>query len=188
TARAQEVPLPPTQLPSAASFTVFVRSVPVGSEQISVRRGAEGWTTLSSGRMGAPIDIVARRVQARYAEDWQPIELTVDATIRGQLVSFQTIVTGASAQTHTISGAQSSDKTDQIPGDALLLPSPFWGPFEALAQRLRGVTAGATFQASSGSGVFTIRVGESNTEQIQTADRLIQARRTPMTFTTAGPP
>jgi len=188
TAAAQETPLPPIQLPSASSYTVFVKGVPVGSEQIAVRHEADGLAIISSGRMGAPIDIVARRVQVRYTPTWQPLELTVDATVRGQLLSIQTVVAGTSAQTHTVNGAQSSDKTDQIPSETLLLPSPFWGPFEALAQRLKGVAAGATFQASSGSGVFTIRVGESNTEQIQTADRLIQARRTPMTFTTAGPP
>src|SRR5438094_6463537 len=102
-ARAQEPIVPPTQLPSAASFTVFVKSVPVGSEQIAVRRGADGWTIVSSGRMGAPIDIVARRVQVRYSEDWKPLELTVDATVRGQLLSIQTIITGASAQTPTVS-------------------------------------------------------------------------------------
>lgn len=187
-AGAQEVPLPPVQLPSAASFTVFVKAVPVGSEQIAVTRGADGWTVVSSGRMGAPIDIVARRVQARYSEDWKPIELNVDATVRGQLLSIQTIVEGAAAQTHTVSGSQSSDKTDQIPPDAVLLPSPFWGPFEALAERLRTAPAGSTVSAYSGSFVFAIRVGESSTEQIQTAARLVQARRTVVTLMTPGTP
>src|SRR5437660_68318 len=92
-ARAREPSLPPTQLPSAESFTVFIKAVPVGTEQISVTRGASGWTIVSSGRMGAPIDISARRVQVRYTEDWKPIELTVDATVRGQLLSIQTVVT-----------------------------------------------------------------------------------------------
>src|SRR5947209_3834288 len=187
-ARAQELPLPPVQLPSAASFTVFVKSVPVGSEQIAVRRGADGWTIVSSGRMGAPIDIVARRVQARYTEQWRPLELTVDATVRGQLLSIQSVVAGASAQTHTVNGALSSDRTDQIPPDALLLPSPFWGPFEALAQRLRGASAGSTINAYTAAAVFTIRIGDSTTEQIQTADRLVQARRTVVTMVTGGAP
>ena len=186
--RAQGPPLPPAQLPAASSYTVFVRSVPVGSEQIAVRRGADGWTIVSSGRMGTPIDIVARRVQARYSEDWKPLELTVDATVRGQLLSIQTVATGTSAQTHTVNGAQSSDKTDQIPADALLLPSPFWGPFEALSQRVKTAASGSTVQAYNGAAVLTIRVGDSTTEQFQTADRLIQARRTPVTMTIAGPP
>src|SRR5947209_16555182 len=104
-ARAQELPLPPVQLPSAASFTVFVKSVPVGSEQIAVRRIADGWVIVSSGRMGAPMDVIARRVQVRYTDDWKPIELTVDATIRGQLLSVQTIITGTSVQSHIVNGS-----------------------------------------------------------------------------------
>src|SRR5438309_6079467 len=187
-ARAQQPPLPPVQLPAAASYTVFVKLIPVGSEQIAVRRGADGWTILSSGRMGAPIDIVARRVQTRYTDDWKPLELTVDATVRGQLLSIQTIVAGTSAQTHTVSGSQSSDKTDQIPADAVLLPSPFWGPFEALAQRLRTAAPGSTIQAYGGTAVFPIGVGESSTEQIQTTERLIVARRTAVKMSSAGAP
>src|SRR5919201_2306217 len=147
---AQEPPLPPLHIPSASSYTVFVRMVPVGSEQIALTRVPDGWTIVSSGRMGAPIDIVSRRVQARYSEDWKPLELTIDSTVRGQLLSVQTIVTGTTAQTHTVNGSQSSDKSDQVPADALLLPSPFWGPFEALAQRLRPLQLGALLQAYTG--------------------------------------
>src|SRR5947209_2315233 len=174
-ARAQELPLPPVQLPSAASFTVFVKSVPVGSEQIAIRRGADGWTIVSSGRMGAPIDIVARRVQARYTEQWRPLELTVDATVRGQLLSIQSVVAGASAQTHTVNGALSSDRTAQMPPDALLLPSPFWGPFAARAPRLYRHDRAPRLHEPVGRLNL---LGGGVAEQIQTADRLVQARRT----------
>jgi pimeloyl-ACP methyl ester carboxylesterase len=187
-ASAQQPPLPPVQLPAAVGYTVFVKLVPVGSEQIAVRRGADGWTIVSSGRMGAPIDIVARRVQVRYTDDWKPLELNVDSTVRGQLLTIETIVTGTTAQTHTVNGSQSSDKTDPIAADALLLPSPFWGPFEALAQRLRTAAPNSTIPAYGGTTAFTIRVGESSGDQIQTTERLIQVRRTPITLTGQSTP
>ncbi len=186
-AHAQEIPLPPTQLPAGVAYTVFVHGVPVGSEQIAVRRGADGWTIVSSGRMGAPIDLVTRRVQVRYTDNWRPLELTVDATARGELISIQSVVSGTSAQTHTVRGSQSTDKTDTIPADALLLPSPFWGPFEAAAQRLRTLTAGSTIPVYTGAIVISIEVGESTTEQIQTTERLVQARRTAIKLTTPTP-
>ena len=104
------------------------------------------------------MDLVARRVEVRYTDDWRPIELVVDATLRGQPLSIQTNVTGGTAQTHLVNSGQSSDKTDQIPADAALLPSPFWGPFEALAQRLRTASPGSTISAYGGTAVFTIRV------------------------------
>src|SRR5690348_4339965 len=76
---AAQPPPEPRPLPASSSFTIFVRAVPIGSEQIAVQTSADGWTITSSGRIGAPLDIVARRVQARYSADWKPLELTVDA-------------------------------------------------------------------------------------------------------------
>jgi len=172
----------------SSSYTVFVRSVPVGSEQVALTRSADGWSIVSSGRMGAPIDIVSRRVQVRYTDDWKPVELVVEATVQGQLLSLQSNVSGATAQTHTVRGSQSTDRSDAITADALLLPSPFWGPFEALAARLKSAPPGSTMPAYTGMGTFSIRVGESSTEQIQTAARLIQARSTHVVLGLLGTP
>jgi uncharacterized protein len=183
-----QVPLPPVMVPAASSFTIFFKAVPIGSEQIALTRSADGWTITSSGRMGAPIDVVARHVQVRYTDDWKPIELTIDATANGQTLSIQTIVTGATAQTHVVRAGQPTDRTDAIPADAVLLPSPFWGPFEAVAARLKTAASGSTIQAFGGSTAFPIRVGDSAAEQIQTAARLVDARRTRLTLVTPSAP
>jgi hypothetical protein len=185
-AAARQPPLAP--LPASSSFTVFVRGVPIGSEQTTVSRGAAGWTITSAERLGAPMDIVARRVEVRYTEDWRPIELVVDASVRGQPLSIQTNVTGTTAQTHFVSSGQSLDKTDTIAADALLLPSPFWGPFEALAIRLKTAAPGSTIPGYAAPIAFTIRVGESTGERIQTVVRLIDARRTRVTLLMTGLP
>jgi pimeloyl-ACP methyl ester carboxylesterase len=179
----------PLPSPVTASFTVFVKSVPVGTEQTTVTRGAEGWTISSSGRMGAPVDLVARRVQVRYDANWKPLELTIDATLRGQVLSLRTTVDGTTATSEITNAGQSSRKTDTIGADAVLVPSPFWGPFEALAVRVRTASAGDTIAAyAAPSAAFTIRVGESSTERIQTTDRLVEARRTALVMNTPGTP
>jgi hypothetical protein len=78
-AYAQQPPAPPPlQEAGAASFTIFVRGMPVGTEQIALIRGAEGWTIVSSGRLGAPLDIVARRIEVRYTADWRPIHFALE--------------------------------------------------------------------------------------------------------------
>ena len=183
-------PLPVQAAPSTTeSFTVFIRSVPVGSEQIAVARSADGWVITSSGRIGAPLDIVTRRLQVRYDAEWKPIELRVDATIKGQPLSLHTTVNGVTATTDIVTADRPSQKTDTIAADAILLPSPFFGPYAALAARLQAAAEGSTVGAYAVPQTsFTIRVGESSSEQIQAARELIEARRTHVTFETPGVP
>ena len=165
---------------SASSFTVFVRGVPVGSEQAAITRDAGGWTITGSGRIGAPIDLVARRVQVRYDADWKPLELTVDATLRGQPLTVHTIVNGTTATTQFTQAGQSGEKKDTVAADAVLLPSLFWAPFEALSLRAHAAAAGTTLPAYVTQTAVGIQVGDSSLERIQTLDRLIEVRRTPL--------
>ncbi|HYM24063.1 MAG TPA: alpha/beta fold hydrolase, partial [Vicinamibacterales bacterium] len=170
--------------PGAESFTVFFRGTPVGSEQIAVTRSAEGWTIASTGRLAPPLDVVARRVQVDYDGNWNPRNVSVDANIRGQVLSIQSLISGTSAATHVFDAGKTADRTDTIPADALLLPSPFWGPFEAVAQKLKDAPAGTIVHAYAPGqpAAFDIRSGEPTTERIQTVSELVAARRTPITL------
>src|SRR2546425_2514126 len=92
---AQIVPAPPPlQEAGGSTYRMFVRGAPIGTEQVAVTRTADGWTIASSGRVGAPIDVVGRRVQVRYTPDWHPVEFSFDATVRGQQQTVHTIVEG----------------------------------------------------------------------------------------------
>src|SRR5437773_2411873 len=94
-AAARQLPPAAPQLSEAASnFTIFLRGTPVGTEQMTVNRNAEGWTIVGSGRLGAPFDIVTRRLQLRSDADWKSIELTIDATVRGQPQTLRSTVNG----------------------------------------------------------------------------------------------
>jgi uncharacterized protein len=169
-----QLPTPPTILPPTASnFAVFFRGVPVGSEQVAVMRGAGGWTILSSARLAAPFDVVARRVQVRYTPEWKPIDLTIDATVRGQAQSLHTTVDLTTAMSDITIAGQTTQKPDTVDADAVLLPSIFFGPYEAVAERLKTVSAGSTIPVYAAPQFsFTLKVGESSTEQIQTTARL----------------
>ena len=85
----------------ATSFTIFLRGTPIGNEQVALTRVADGWTIVASGRLGAPIDVIGRRVQVRYTPDWRPIEFLLDATVRGQPQTVRTIVEGTAAKSET---------------------------------------------------------------------------------------
>jgi pimeloyl-ACP methyl ester carboxylesterase len=173
-----------------ASFTIFFRSTPIGSEQIAVERTAEGWTITGSGRVGAPLDLVIRNIQERYDPDWKPLELSLDATLRGQTVTLHTVVSGTTANNQvTQASGPPVEKADEIGPEAVLLPNPFIAPYEALAARLKTAVAGTSisiYQPAQTS--FPLLVGPSTTEQIQTLVRTIAARRTHVTFQMPGGP
>src|SRR6185503_4600444 len=164
-ASAQQPPVPPP-LPDAGAtnFTIFLRGAPIGSEQIAVTRTATGWTIVSSGRLGAPVDVVARRLQVRYTPEWQPLELTLDGSVRGQPQTVRTAVDGTSAKSEISVAGKASQKADTIdPNALLLLPNSFFGPYEALAARLKTIAAGSEVPAYLAPQTsIAIRIGESS--------------------------
>jgi len=187
-AAAQQRAVAPAPDTTPSNFTVFVRGVPIGSEQATISRSADGWTITGSGRLGVPIDLIQRRIQVRYDADWKPLELTVDATQRGQPLTIHTVVNGTTATTQLTQAGQSSEKTDTIGADTLLLPSPFWGPFEALSVRARAAAAGTIVPAYVLQMPISIQLGEPSSETIQTASRRIEVRRTPLKIMAGAPP
>ncbi len=186
---AQQPPAPPPlQEAGATNFTIFLRGAPIGTEQIALTRTATGWTIVSSGRLGAPIDAVARRIQVRYTPEWKPLEFTFDGTVRGIAQAIHTAIEGTTAKSEITSAGQTKPKTDTIdPGALLLLPSSFFGPYEAVAARLKTAAAGSDIPVYiEAQTSITIAVGESSAEQIQTAGRLVSARRTRIALVLPG--
>ncbi len=173
---------------SSANFTIYLRTVAIGSETIAVERTANGWTIASSGRADIPIDLVARRVEVHYTSDWKPVDLTVDVTLRGEALVGRTTITGASARSSFTQAGRSVERTDPITADALLLLSPMWGPFEALARRLERAPAGSSIPAYSFGRSFPIQVGLSSPETLQMGTRTIRAKRTSVTLMAEGGP
>jgi pimeloyl-ACP methyl ester carboxylesterase len=182
--------LPPgVQAGATSSFMIFLRGTAVGAEQTAVLRTADGWDIISTGRLGAPFDIIARKLEVRYTGDWKPLEFTLDSTVRGE---FQKVFAGidgtnAAIEITTGIGTEPARKTETIDPGALLLPNVFYGPYEALAAQLKNAATGSTLPAFIlPIGSIMLHVGESTTEQIQTAGRVITAKKTHVTANTAG--
>jgi pimeloyl-ACP methyl ester carboxylesterase len=184
----QLAPPPQLQEAGAANFTIFFRGVPIGTEQIAVSRTSSGWNIVGTGRLGAPIDAVARRLQVRYTQDWKPLEFTLDSTVRGQAQAIHTMVESTAAKSDITIAGQATQKTDTIDPDALLLlPTNFFAPYEALAVRLKTATVGSNIPVYiEPQSSIVISVGQSATEQIQTTGRLVVARRTHVALVLPG--
>jgi uncharacterized protein len=189
-ASAQIIPAAPNlQEMNAASFTIFIGGRPLGSEQIAVARVADGWLIASTGRLGAPLDMLARRLQVRYTADWRPLSFDFDGTVRGQAQTIHAIVDGTVVKSDVTVAGQTSQKSDTIdPNTLLVLANSFFGPYEAVAARMRTAAAGTELPVyGEGQMVgFRIRTGEPAVEQIQTTARLLSVRRTPLTLALAG--
>ena len=109
------------------------------------------------------------------------------AAHRGSLHPGLDRVNGTQAVTDVDTGGQKTQKTDAVdPSAVLVLPNSFFGPFEAVAARLKTAGAGTEIPAYGGTTSFRIRVGESSSHQIQTTARLIAARRTAVTLLLPG--
>src|SRR5438105_870033 len=106
-------PASPSLAPSV-NYTIFIGPQPVGTEQVSVNRTADGWTITSSGRAGRPLDLVSRQVEVRYTSDWKPLTLRIDAILQGQPITDRTAVQGTTATTAYTRGTQSGQIADAI--------------------------------------------------------------------------
>ncbi len=170
-----------------ATFTIFFRQTPIGTEQVSVARRADGVVISASGRFDAPLNFVARRMEMRYDAAWRPQELIIEATQADQPTSLRTVFAGTSAASEIRLAGQTSRETDQVSPDAVVLHTSFFGTYEALAERL------ATMQVGTSTPVYMApqaeipaRLDGVSTERVQTAKRTLDARRYRLTLLSPG--
>src|SRR5262249_45018251 len=112
-----------------------------------------------------------------------------EGTVRGQSQVVHTVVDGTTATSDIFIGGQKTSKTDTIdPAALLVLTNSFFGPYEAVAMRVRTASPGTELPVYGEGPMIklTFRVGESAVEQIQTTARLVSARRTALTMVLPG--
>ena len=179
------------QTAAESTFNIYIRSTQIGTESVTVARGADGITITSNGRLGAPINVVTRQFKARYDAAWKPLELTIDASLGGQDSTLTARVAGTTATVEVVNAPNTAaaTRTDTIDAQAIFLPNPFIAPYEAVSARAASATPGTTlFLYQPGQGSFTAIVGNAVPERIQTVDRVINAKRIAVTFQMAGAP
>jgi hypothetical protein len=137
----QAQPAAPAEGP--AEFVVFLGGRAVGREQVNVTRTAGNWIITASGRLSAPADVVVNRFEAKYASDWQPLELTIDAVMNGRPLKLATSFGMTTAINEITQGDQTNTKTDQVSARTIILPNNFFAAYEALAAHLANSKVGA---------------------------------------------
>jgi uncharacterized protein len=166
------------QGPSEATFTVFFRGIAIGAEEVAVRQSAEGMAISGTERIGPPFNAITRQATIDYSAQGHPRELVLEGSLRDQLVQLHTTVTGTTAATEFTQGSASGRKSHEIAVDAVLLPSMFFGAYEALATRLAGAKTGDEVAAYvPPRAVVRVAVKGVSEDRVRTQSGLLSVRR-----------
>jgi hypothetical protein len=168
-------------------LTVLLRGTPIGREEVNLMRTAEGWTISSIGRLAPPLDLTTSRFEVRYATDWQPIEMRLEATLRNRPFSIVTsfgVTTAVNEITHE---GRTTAKTDQVTARTIVLPNNFFAAYEALAARVVSAAPGTELRAYIAPQTeIPVLVKEVAPETIRMPDRAIAVRRVLLSFQNPG--
>jgi pimeloyl-ACP methyl ester carboxylesterase len=177
----------PPQDAGSSSLRVFVQGMPLGSEDVTVTSGPDGWLVKSTGRLGAPINVTVSKFEMRYDADWKPLRLAVEGTLRGQIVMIQTTFAGGLANSDIEQAGQISKKSDKVSADTIVLPNICFGAYEVLALRLATIKPGEEVHAYIAPQMeIPIRLTAVRQERIRTSSRTIAARIYDVTLMNPG--
>jgi pimeloyl-ACP methyl ester carboxylesterase len=171
-----------------ATFTIFVRGVDIGREQVHVSRSGSQWIVTSTGRMGTT---TLNRFEVKYTADWQPVELQMELTQGGKEGEKKLQVATSFAVTTAINeitqNGVTNSKTDQISARTIVLPNNIYAAYEALAARLGTVKPGTELPLYiAPAAEVKTTVGTATDEDVQTPAGIVKTRRYELTVHNVG--
>jgi pimeloyl-ACP methyl ester carboxylesterase len=174
--------------PGTSRFLVFISGVPMGSEQMSVTRDAQGTTITGSSRIAPPVDTIIRRLEVHYDPQMRPMDFTLQGAVHSQVVTVYVAFADGVANAQVTDGDKTTSRADKISADAVVLSNRAIGTYEALAMRLSsGVQPGATIPAYLElQGEIRIRLDGVTDERIRMPSGLVSAHRYRLVFLNAG--
>ena len=186
-ASAQTRPIPDTD----AELTIFLGGAAVGRERVRVSHSAGTVIVTSTGSSGAPFNLTINRFELKYAQDWQPIELHIEAVqstpdgthTMGLATSF-----GLTTAINEITRDRTTNsKTDQVSARTIVLPNNFYAGYVALAARLQDVEPGADLPVYVAPQTeIRMRVTGVVPQQIQSPSGTVSAKQYSLSFANPG--
>jgi pimeloyl-ACP methyl ester carboxylesterase len=173
----------------AAEFIIFVGGRQAGNEQVNVSRSGGNWVITSTGRLTSPVDLTINRFEVKYAADWQPLELTIDARMGGQSLALSTSFGMTTAINEITQGTTTNSKTDQVSARTVVLPNNFYAAYEALAARLATASAGTELPIYVAPQTEIKGVVNSVTpQQVKTNTGTLELKKVELVFQNPGGP
>lgn len=169
------------------TFLVFVRGRNVGSERVQLTATADGWRITASNSLSAPLNVTLRHGEIEYDASWHPRRLEVDASENNEAYSVKTSFASGQAVNEVVEKNRLTSKTDTVAPDTVVLPTNFFGAYEAMAARLSTITVGGELKVYLPSQAETrLTLTASQPERIQTPGRLLQIARHFVSIDNAG--
>lgn len=184
----QAPPTQPAPTSTTYGYTVFVGGTLIGREDVTTTTTADGITIAGKGRLSGNLDIVMERAEIRYRRNWTPQSYELETTVGGGPSGSQTMFEGGSAVTRGTDGGQRIDVTDTIasPSQTIVLPSVFFGSYEALTRRLATSPVGEEFSGFIRAGhQVALRLAASAAERMQISTSTFNVRRYTLTMSDA---
>ena len=173
--------------PKPTGYTIFLRGTPVGREELTVQEDATGTTITAQGRLAAPLNVVTRRAELKYAADGSPQQFTLEGTANGSDVAVRTSFVNGTAQTEGNQGTTKINTSHPYSPQAVVLPNGVFSFYAALADRLSRVTGGAELKAYIlPIAEINVRVVSDQPERIQVGTTFLDAQRYDLLFSNPG--
>ena len=180
---AQDVPDPS----GSATFVVLMAGVRIGTESVSIARTGTGWVVSGAGRLQAPVDLTTDKFEITYGTDWQPRQLSMEASFRGQPQAMATSFGLTTATTDIRRGAQRGTATQQISPRTVVLPNDFFAAYESLALRLSTSAVGTRVPVYVPPGGETnVTVTGITPRRVSLGDRVLELREFVVTIARAS--
>lgn len=183
---------PAAAQPAAATakptgYAIFLRGAPVGREEATVRQDATGTTITVQGRLAAPLNVVTRRAEMKYAADGTPEQFSLEATANGADVMVKTSFVNGTAQTEGNQGTTKISTSHPFSPQTVVLPNGVFSLYAALADRLSRVTAGAELKAYVlPLAEIGVKVVSDQPDRIQVGTTFLDVQRYDLLFSNPG--
>ncbi|HUF48109.1 MAG TPA: alpha/beta fold hydrolase [Vicinamibacterales bacterium] len=175
--------------PGSATFVIIQNGVRIGTERVTVTRTTGGWVISATGQLAAPFNLQTNKFELRYATDWQPQSLTIDALVNNRPLQLSTMFGLTTATSEYVQGTEKGSGTQTITPRTIVLPNNFFAAYEGLAARLGSTEAGTRLAIFIAPGAEVGAVVTRVTPRfLATPDGDISVRQFDLSLaTTAGP-
>lgn len=183
-ARGAQDPADPT---GSSTFIILVAGTRIGTETVSISRTNTGWLVSGAGRLQPPVDLTTNKFEVTYGVDWQPQQLAIESSVKGQPLTVNTTFGLTTASTEVRRGAERGATSTSLSPRAVVLPANFFAAYESLAVRLAASAVGARIPVHvPGAGESNITIAQINPRRVSLGDRTIELREFVMTLATSS--